>query len=149
MKTKNCIVRLIAVVLFLMTATSVSYAQEKQNATPEADKTSFAELKDAAIKCLTFSVNNPHAPETAEMMDKAEDAISQMEKMRDADQSDLNTLKGFQYMVFIVQDPGFNGPLYYLDVIDYYKKALAINPNHELAKHLLSKFLENMAKQRM
>ena len=62
------------------------------------------------------------------------------------DQSDLNTLKRFLYMVRIVQDPAQNGARYYQDVIKYYEKALKINPDNELAKGLQQQFLDGMNK---
>ena len=126
--------------------------------TPEAVLNCVAELKriDAmfpdsiqpkylmAVQSLNFSVMNPHAPQAENMLAEAEQAISQMEKMKNADPSDICTLRGFLYMVRIVQDPTKNGQRYYLDVMQYYEKALKLNPDNQLAKQLLQQFLDGM-----
>ena len=126
--------------------------------TPEAVLNCVAELKriDAmfpdsiqpkyimAVQRLNFSVMNPHAPQAENMLAEAEQAISQMEKMKNADPSDICTLRGFLYMVRIVQDPANNGQRYYLDVMQYYEKALKLNPDNQLAKQLQQQFLDGM-----
>ena len=126
--------------------------------TPEAVLNCVAELKriDAmfpdsiqpkylmAVQSLNFSVMNPHAPQAENMLAEAEQAISQMEKMKNADPSDICTLRGFLYMVRIVQDPTQNGQRYYLDVMQYYEKALKLNPDNQLAKQLQQQFLDGM-----
>ncbi len=126
--------------------------------TPEAVLNCVAELKriDAmfpdsiqpkylmAVQSLNFSVMNPHAPQAENMLAEAEQAISQMEKMKNADPSDICTLRGFLYMVRIVQDPTKNGQRYYLDVMQYYEKALKLNPDNQLAKQLQQQFLDGM-----
>ena len=70
-----------------------------------------------------------------------------MEKMRNANQSDICTLRGFLVMVRIVQNPVQNGQRYYLDVMQNYEKALKLNPENQLAKQLQQKFFEGMKKQ--
>ena len=64
--------------------------------------------------------------------------------MKSADQSDLCTLRGFLYMVRIVQNPAQNGQRYYIDVMQNYEKALKLNPNNHLARQLQAKFQEGM-----
>ena len=54
------------------------------------------------------------------------------------------TLRGFLYMVRIVQNPAQNGQRYYMDVMQNYEKALRLNPNNALAQQLQQKFLEGM-----
>ncbi len=159
-----------AIVLFLMASLSI-HAQEPsmqslirqslskiEQPTPEAVLNCVAELKriDAmfpdsiqpkylmAVQSLNFSVMNPHAPQAENMLAEAEQAISQMEKMKNADPSDICTLRGFLYMVRIVQDPANNGQRYYLDVMQYYEKALKLNPDNQLAKQLQQQFLDGM-----
>ena len=83
-------------------------------------------------------------PKTENIMAQAEETINKMEKMKDADQSDLYTLRGFFYMVRIVQNPAQNGQRYYLSVMENYEKALRLNPNNTLAQNLQQKFLEGM-----
>ena len=67
--------------------------------------------------------------------------------MRNANQSDICTLRGFLCMVRIVQNPVQNGQRYYLDVMQNYEKALKLNPENQLAKQLQQKFFEGMKKQ--
>ena len=99
-----------------------------------------------ALESLNFSVLNPHAEQTDAVMEGAGQLIQDLEKNPAMDQSDLNTLKGFFYMVRIVQDPAQNGARYYMDVIQYYDKALKLNPNNELAKGLRQQFFDGMNK---
>ena len=129
-----------------------------QQPTPEAYINCIAELKriDAmfpdsiqpkyqmALQSLTFSVMNPHDSQTEKLLAEAGLTISQMEKMKQADQSDVCTLRGFLYMVRIVQDPAKNGQRYYIDVMQNYEKALKLNPENELAKQLQQQFYEGM-----
>ena len=124
---------------------------------PETMLNSIAELKrvDAmfpdsiqpkyqmALQSLNFSVMNPHAEQTENLLADAEQTINQLEQ-KDANQSDICTLRGFLYMVRIVQDPAQNGQRYYMDVIQNYEKALKINPDNQLAKQLQQKFMEGM-----
>ena len=93
---------------------------------------------------LNFSVMNPHAEQTDNLLAEAEQTIGQMEKMKNADGSDISTLRGFLYMVRIVQNPAQNGQRYYIDVMQNYEKALKLNPDNKLAKQLQQKFLEGM-----
>ena len=167
--------RLLAVVLTMMAAITVCHAQDaqmgtligeslsklRQDSSPEAFQNCVAELKriDAmypgsavpkyyiALQSLNFSVMNPQAEQTEGLIAEAEHAISQMEEIQDADQSDFFTLKGFLYMVRIVQDPATNGPRYYLDVMNYYEKALKLNPENQIALQLQQKFKEGMSRR--
>ena len=97
-----------------------------------------------ALQSLNFAVMNPSAPQTENILVQAEETINKMEKMKGADQSDLCTLRGFFYMVRIVQNPAQNGQRYYLTVMENYEKALRLNPNNMLAQNLQQKFLEGM-----
>ena len=87
---------------------------------------------------------NPHAEQTENLLAETEKTISQLEKMKGADPSDVCTLRGFFYMVRIVQDPAKNGQRYYLEVMQNYEKALKLNPENILAKQLQDKFFEGM-----
>ncbi|MCR5351739.1 MAG: hypothetical protein K6E35_04525 [Bacteroidales bacterium] len=125
---------------------------------PQAFLTGIAELKRieamypdvvtpkyyTALESLNFSILNPHAEQTEVLMEEVGERIQALEERKDTDQSDLYTLKGFFYMVRIVQDPARNGQRYYFDVMKYYEKALKINPDNELAKGLQEKFYEGM-----
>ncbi len=124
---------------------------------PETMLNSIAELKrvDAmfpdsiqpkyqmALQSLNFSVMNPHAEQTENLLADAEQTINQLEQ-KGANQSDVCTLRGFLYMVRIVQDPAQNGQRYYMNVMQNYEKALKINPDNQLAKQLQQKFMEGM-----
>lgn len=165
--------RLIAVTVSLMTALSLCQAQDaqtmgsligqslsklQQDSSPEAFQNCVAELKRidamypgyaapkyyAALESLNFAVMNPQAEQAESMIAEAEQAITQLEELPEADQSDLCTLKGFLYMVRIVQNPAVNGQRYYLDVMNYYEKALKLNPDNQLAQQLQQKFYEGM-----
>ena len=90
---------------------------------------------------------NPNAEQTENLLAEAGQTIEKMEQMKGADMSDVYTLRGYLYMVRIVQDPVQNGPRYYLNVMQDYEKALKLNPDNELAKQLQQKFQEGMQKQ--
>ena len=97
-----------------------------------------------ALQSLSFAVTYPHAPQTENIMAQAEQTIGEMAKMKGTDPSDICTLRGFFYMVRIVQNPAQNGQRYYLDVMQNYEKALKLNPDNALARQLQEKFLEGM-----
>ena len=165
---KNCV---FAIALCLMASVSIN-AQESaqmqaligqslsklQQQTPEATLNCIAELKriDAmfpdsvqpkyqmALQSLSFSVANPQAEQTENLLKDAEQTIDKMEQMKGADLSDVCTLRGFLYMVRIVQNPAKNGQRYYMNVMQNYEKALKINPNNQLAQQLQQKFLDGM-----
>ena len=132
-----------------------------QQPTPEAFLNCIAEMKriDAmfpdsiqpkyqmALQSLYFSVMNPHAPQTDNLLAEAEQTIIKMDLMKNADPSDVCTLRGFLYMVRIVQNPAQNGQRYYLDVMENYEKALKLNPDNQLAQQLQQQFLEGMRQQ--
>ena len=132
-----------------------------QQPTPEAFLNCVAEMKriDAmfpdsiqpkyqmALQSLYFSVMNPNAPQTDNLLAEAEQTIMKMDLMKNADPSDVCTLRGFLYMVRIVQNPAQNGQRYYLDVMENYEKALKLNPDNQLAQQLQQQFLEGMRQQ--
>ena len=164
----------VLVICLLMTTTVSVYAQQPsmqalikqslsklQQPTPEAFLNCVAEMKriDAmfpdsiqpkyqmALQSLYFSVMNPHAPQTDNLLAEAEQTIMKMDLMKNADPSDVCTLRGFLYMVRIVQNPAQNGQRYYLDVMENYEKALKLNPDNQLAQQLQQQFLEGMRQQ--
>ena len=129
-----------------------------QQPTPEAFVNCIAEMKrieamfpdsiqpkyQLALASLNYAVTNPHSAQTEPVLAQAEQTINQLAQMKSADQSDLCTLRGFFYMVRIVQNPAQNGQRYYIDVMQNYEKALKLNPNNHLAQTLQAKFLEGM-----
>ena len=163
----------LVICLLMMTTVSV-YAQQPsmqaligqslsklQQPTPEAFLNCVAEMKriDAmfpdsiqpkyqmALQSLYFSVMNPHAPQTDNLLAETEQTIIKMDLMKNADPSDVCTLRGFLYMVRIVQNPAQNGQRYYLDVMENYEKALKLNPDNQLARQLQQQFFEGMRQQ--
>ena len=164
-------IRVFIIAFFLMAAVCIR-AQESipmqaligqslskvQQPTPEALLNCIAELKriDAmfpdsvqpkhqmALQSLNFSVMNPHAAQTENLLAEVAQTITKMEQMKNADQSDICTLRGFLYMTRIVQNPAQNGQRYYLDVMQNFEKALKLNPENQLAKQLQQKFFEGM-----
>ena len=99
------------------------------------------------LQSLYFSVMNPHAPQTENLLAETEQTITSMEQMKNADLSDVCTLRGFLYMVRIVQNPAQNGQRYYIDVMQNYEKALKLNPDNQLARQLQQQFFEGMRQQ--
>ena len=143
-----------------------------QQPTPEAFLNCIAEMKridamfpdsiqpkyQTALQSLCFSVMNPHAQQTENLLRETEQTITKMEQMKNANQipgqspathtlSDICTLRGFLYMVRIVQNPTQNGQRYYIDVMQNYEKALKLNPDNHLARQLQQQFSEGMKRQ--
>ena len=166
--------RVFVIALFMMASVCNLHAQQAdmqaligqslsklQQPTPEALLNCMAELKriDAmfpdsiqpkyqmALQSLNYSVMNPQAPQTENLLAEAEQAITTLEQMKNASQSDVCTLRGFLLMARIVQNPSQNGQRYYLDVMQNYEKALKLNPDNQLARQLLQKFIEGMKQQ--
>ena len=162
--------RMLAIALFCMAVVNIN-AQELsmqellgqslaklQQPTPEVYLNCIAELKridtmfpdsiqpkyQIALQSLCYAVMNPHAEQVESVLTETEQVIAQMKEMKQADQSDICTLTGFLYMVRIVQDPGQNGPRFYLNVMQNYEKALKLNPDNQLAKQLQQQFLDGM-----
>lgn len=123
--------RVLAIALFMMATVSVNAQEPTQ----------------MALQSLNFSVMNPHAEQTENLLADAEQTNNQMEQ-KNANQSDICTLRGFLYMVRIVQNPAQNGQRYYMNVMQNYEKALKINPDNQLAKKLQQKFFEGMQQAR-
>ena len=158
--------RLSAIILFTMATASIHAQQPTMQALiSQAFLNCIAELKriDAmfpdsiqpkhqmALQSLYFSVINPHAPQTDGLLAEAEQTITRIEQLsnsRSNEQlSDICTLRGFLYMVRIVQNPARNGQRYYIDVMENYEKALKLNPGNQLAKQLQQQFFEGMRQQ--
>ena len=163
--------RILAIVFFLMATVSINAQQtapmraligqslsKMQQSDPQSVLNGIAELKriDAmfpdsiqpkyqiALQSLVYAVSNPKAESTSNLMAEAEQTINQLGEMKQMDQSDLFTLRGFLDMVRIVQNPAQNGQRYYLSVMENFDKALKINPDNALAQQLQQKFQEGM-----
>ena len=163
--------RILAIVLFLMATVSINAQQSApmqaligqslskiQQSNPESILNCVAELKridtmfpdsiqpkyQMALQSLVYAVSNPGAEQTNNLIIETEQTISKMEKMKQADPSDICTLRGFLDMVRIVQNPAQNGQRYYLSVLQNFEKALKLNPENALAKQLQQKFNDGM-----
>ena len=163
--------RILAIVLFLMVTVSINAQQtapmraligqslsKMQQSDPQSVLNAIAELKriDAmfpdsiqpkyqiALQSLVYAVSNPKAESTNNLVAETEQTINKLGDMKQMDQSDLFTLRGFLDMVRIVQNPAQNGQRYYLSVMENFDKALKINPDNALAQQLQQKFQEGM-----
>lgn len=163
--------RILAIVFFLMATVSINAQQtapmraligqslsKMQQSDPQSVLNGIAELKriDAmfpdsiqpkyqiALQSLVYAVSNPKAESTNNLVAETEQTINKLGDMKQMDQSDLFTLRGFLDMVRIVQNPAQNGQRYYLSVMENFDKALKINPDNALAQQLQQKFQEGM-----
>ena len=105
---------------------------------------SLALKQQIALLSLNYSISNPKAEEVEAVMGDAEKYIRILDENPAADKSDVLTLKGFYYLVRIVQDPAVNGRKYYMEVSQNFDKALKLNPENKLAQVLQKKFYEGM-----
>ena len=163
-------IRVLVIAFFMMASVNIQAQQSDMQAligqslskleqpTPEAFLNYIAEMKridvmfpdsiqpkyQMALQSLNFSVMNPQAPQTENLLAETEQTIAKLEQMKNSDQSDICTLRGFLYMVRIVQNPAQNGQRYYIEVMQNYEKALKLNPDNQLAKELQQKFYEGM-----
>ena len=163
-------IRVLVIAFFMMASVNIQAQQSDMQAligqslskleqpTPEAFLNCIAEMKridvmfpdsiqpkyQMALQSLNFSVMNPQAPQTENLLAETKQTIAKLEQMKNSDQSDICTLRGFLYMVRIVQNPAQNGQRYYIDVMQNYEKALKLNPDNQLAKELQQKFYEGM-----
>ena len=97
-----------------------------------------------ALQSLVYAVSFPKAESTNNLIAETEQTINKLGDMKQMDQSDLFTLRGFLDMARIVQNPAQNGQRYYLSVMENFDKALKINPDNALAQQLQQKFQEGM-----
>ena len=105
---------------------------------------SLALKQQIALLSLNYSISNPKAEGVEAVMGDAEKYIRILDESPAADKSDVLTLKGFYYLVRIVQDPAVNGRKYYMEVSQNFDKALKLNPENKLAQVLQQKFYEGM-----
>lgn len=163
-------IRVLVIAFFMMASVNIQAQQPDMQAfirqslskleqpTPKAFLNCIAEMKridvmfpdsiqpkyQMALQSLNFSVMNPQAPQTENLLAETEQTIAKLEQMKNSDQSDICTLRGFLYMVRIVQNPAQNGQRYYIEVMQNYEKALKLKPDNQLAKELQQKFYEGM-----
>lgn len=114
--------RFVLMSVFFMTTSVVIYAQQftmqgligqslakLQQPTSESILNCIAEMKrindmfpdsiqpkfQIALQSLNYSVMNPHAPQTENLLKETEETIAKMENIKHADPSDICTLRGF------------------------------------------------------
>ena len=139
-------------ILLLLASSPLCFGQEQDITTRIAELKRMEAMEpenpspkyQLVLACLNYAVMNPHAEPTERLLAEAEQSLGQLEQMKNADPSNNCALRGYLYMVRIVQDPATNGQRYYLDVQQYFEKALKINPDNALAKQLQEKFQEGM-----
>lgn len=105
---------------------------------------SVAPIYQQTVLSLNYAVSYPQDKQTAPLLEKAEKLVEKLDGMKQADRSDVATLKGFRYICLIVQNPQQNGIRYYKDVMSSLGDALRLNPDNQLAKLLKAKFDEGM-----
>ena len=139
-------------ILLLLVSTPLCFGQEQDITTRIAELKRMEAMEpenpspkyQTVLACLNYAVLNPHAEPTERLLAEAEQSLGQLEQMKNADPSNNCALRGYLYMVRIVQDPATNGQRYYMDVQQYFEKALKLNPDNALAKQLQEKFQEGM-----
>lgn len=93
---------------------------------------------------LSFRV--PANDEKSRYLSEAETYLNKLYGMKEADKSEIYTLKGFRLYALIASDPQANGPRYSGEIISAYETALGINPNNPRAIILYTLFKNDMAK---
>ena len=139
-------------ILLLLVSAPLCFGQEQDITTRIAELKRMEAMEpenpspkyQTVLACLNYAVMNPHAEPTERLLAEAEQSLGQLEQMKNADTSNNCALRGYLYMVRIVQDPATNGQRYYLDVQQYFEKALKLNPDNALAQQLQQKFQEGM-----
>jgi hypothetical protein len=139
-------------ILLLLVSAPLCFGQEQDITTRIAELKRMEAMEpenpspkyQTVLACLNYAVMNPHAEPTERLLAEAEQSLGQLEQMKNADPSNNCALRGYLYMVRIVQDPATNGQRYYMDVQQYFEKALKLNPDNALAKQLQEKFQEGM-----
>lgn len=139
-------------ILLLLVSAPLCFGQEQDITTRIAELKRMEAMEpenpspkyQTVLACLNYAVMNPHAEPTERLLAEAEQTLGQLEQMKNADPSNNCALRGYLYMVRIVQDPATNGQRYYLDVQQYFEKALKLNPDNALAQQLQQKFQEGM-----
>lgn len=99
-----------------------------------------------AFSDIQLSFMLPSKEEKARYLADADNYLKQLSDIKEADQSEINTLFGFRLYALIAFDPQTNGPKYSGEIMMYYEKALKINENNPRATLLLALFKNDMAK---
>ncbi|MDR1343862.1 MAG: hypothetical protein LBJ39_00775 [Tannerellaceae bacterium] len=113
---------------------------ERLSAAPQADRSAIYYLAYADVE-LSFRMENDN--QKAQYIDEAQ---KYLDKIKDGDKSEIETLRGYSYFALMAIDPRTNGPKYAPDIIACYEKALKANPDNPRAFLLNAVFRSNMAK---
>lgn len=90
---------------------------------------------------LSFRTENVN--QKVQYIDEAQSCLN---KIKDGDRSEIETLRGYSYFALMAIDPRTNGPRYAVDIISSYEKALKANPDNPRAILLNAVFRNNMSK---
>ena len=93
---------------------------------------------------LSFRV--PSNDEKLQYLSEAESYLNKLSGFKEADKSELYTLKGFRLYALIASNPQANGPKYSGEIVGAYETALGINPNNPRALILSALFKNDLAK---
>lgn len=80
------------------------------------------------------------SPRNGMILEEANKVIEDMDVFPSADQSEINTLKGYCLMAMIAMNPQVNGQQYFSEVIRLYETAIAQNPGNPRPVILLADF---------
>ncbi len=81
------------------------------------------------VYCDLQMIYYPGEADKKQLADDAKSFLEKLDKMSEADQSEVHTLWGYYYSALVMVDPQ-NGQKYYQKVIDSYEKAITLNPEN-------------------
>ncbi|MDR1356131.1 MAG: hypothetical protein LBJ58_00495 [Tannerellaceae bacterium] len=113
---------------------------ERLSTAPQANPSAMYYLAYADLE-LSFRVGDDN-----QKAQYIEEAQKYLDKIKDVDKSEVETLRGYSYFALMAIDPRTNGPKYAPDIISCYEKALKANPVNPRAILLNAVFRNNMAK---
>lgn len=99
-----------------------------------------------AFSDIQLSFMLPSKEEKMRYLTDADNYLKQLSEIKEANQSEVNTLIGLRLYALIASDPQTNGPKYSGEIMMYYEKALKYNANNPRAILLLALFKNDMAK---
>ena len=119
---------------------SIRSQLERLSKAPTTDWLMFYYLAYVDVE-LSFRVEN-----AAQKQQYISEAQSYIDKIKDGDKSEVETLHGYSYFALMAIDPKTNGPKYATDIISCFEKALKANPDNPRAVLLNAVFRSNMSK---
>lgn len=79
------------------------------------------------------------------LMDESAASLVRLEKMDEADRSEVEALRALRYMALMNRDPAANGPRYAADVSIALEKAVRLNPRNPRAVLLSAIYQKNLS----